>query len=106
MEFKITLQPGNRTFVAEAGETILEAARRNGHELPRGCGDGACRMCVGNVLQGTVDHGRSTWIALPQQDRDAGMALFCCARPMSDLVIERRETSADWDMLDMDSSLF
>lgn len=106
MEFTITLQPGNRTFVAEAGETILEAARRNGHELPRGCGDGACRMCVGNVLQGTVDHGRSTWIALPQEDRDAGMALFCCARPTSDLVIERRETSADWDMLEMDSSPF
>jgi CDP-4-dehydro-6-deoxyglucose reductase len=104
MAFKITLQPGNHTFVAEAGETILEAARRNGHELPRGCNDGACRMCVGDVLHGTVDHGRSTWIALPQEDREAGMALFCCARPMSDLVIERRETSADWDMLEMDSS--
>ena len=106
MGFTITLQPGNHTFTAEEGETILEAARRNGHDLPYGCNDGACSMCKGNVLYGKVDHGKSTEIALPQEDREAGMALFCCAKPMSDLVIERRETSADWNMLDYDSPLF
>ncbi len=105
MGYSITLQPGNHTFIAEEGETILEAARRNGHQLPYGCADGACGMCKGYVLQGTVDHGKSTEIALPPEDREAGMALFCCARPMSDLVIERRESSADWDMLDLDSPL-
>lgn len=104
MGFSITLQPGNHIFTAEEGETILEAANRHGHHLPRGCGDGACGMCKGFVLQGTVDHGKSTEIALPQEDREAGMALFCCARPASDLVIERRETSADWDMLDWDTT--
>ena len=106
MGFRITLQPGNRVYIAEAGETILESARRNGHELPHGCNDGACGMCKGNVLQGTVDHGRSTEIALPPEDREAGMALFCCAIPTSDLVIERRESSADWNTLDYDSPLF
>ena len=105
MRFTITLQPGNHTFIAEAGETILEAARRNGQQLPYGCNDGACGMCKGNVLQGTVDHGKSTEIGLPAEDKEAGMALFCCAKPTSDLVIERRETSADWDMLDYDSPL-
>jgi CDP-4-dehydro-6-deoxyglucose reductase, E3 len=102
MGFNITLQPGNHTFVAEAGETIIEAARRNGHNLPSGCNDGACGMCKGNVLQGTVDHGKATEIGLPEAEREAGMALFCSAKPTSDLVIERRETSADWDMLDWD----
>jgi hypothetical protein len=34
------------------------------------------------------------------------MALFCCARPLSDVVVERRESSADWNMLDYDSPLF
>ncbi len=57
MGFNITLQPGNHTFIAEAGETILEAAGKHGHKLPHGCGDGACGMCKGNVLQGEVDHG-------------------------------------------------
>jgi CDP-4-dehydro-6-deoxyglucose reductase, E3 len=105
MGFNIILQPGNHTFVAEEGETILQAARRNGHDLPFGCNDGACGMCVGHVLYGTVDHGKSTEIALPPEDREAGMALFCCAKPLSDLVIERRETSADWNMLDYDTPL-
>lgn len=102
MKFSITLQPDNRTFIAETGETIIEAAARHGLQLPRGCGDGACGLCKGNVLQGTVDHGKSTEIALPAQDRDAGMALFCCAQPTSDLVIERREMSSSWDMLDLE----
>jgi len=106
MGFNIRLQPGNHTFIAEEGETIHEAARRNGHDLPHGCNDGACSMCKGNLLQGIVDHGKSTEIALPPEDREAGMILLCCASPLSDLVIERRETSADWDMLDVDSPLF
>lgn len=106
MGYNITLLPGNDTFAAEEGETILEAARRNGYDLPFGCNDGACSMCKGNVLSGRVDHGKSTEIALPQEDREAGMALFCCARPLSDVVVERRESAADWNMLDYDSPLF
>ncbi len=102
MGFSITLQPGNHTFIAEADETILEAATKHGHTLPRGCGDGTCGMCKGNVLQGTVDHGKSTEFGLSAEERDAGMALFCCAKPTSDLVIERREMSISWDMLDCD----
>jgi CDP-4-dehydro-6-deoxyglucose reductase len=102
MAFNITLQPGNHTFIAEADETILDAATKHGHNLPRGCGDGACGMCKGNVLQGTVDHDKSSEIGLSAEERDANMALFCCAKPTSDLVVERRETSADWDMLDWD----
>ncbi|MFH0934242.1 MAG: 2Fe-2S iron-sulfur cluster-binding protein [Pseudomonadota bacterium] len=103
MGFSITLLPDNHIFTAEDGETILESAARHGHTLPRGCGDGACGMCKGNLLHGTVDHGKSTEIALPAEDRDAGMVLFCCAKPTSDLVIERREMSSSWDMLDMES---
>lgn len=56
----------------------------------------------GKVLQGKVDHGKSTSIGLPAEERDAGLALFCCARPTSDLVIECRKTSSSWDMLDWD----
>ena len=102
MGFSITLQPDNLTFIAEAGETILEAATKHGHKLPHGCGDGACGLCKGNVLQGTVDHGKSTEIGLCAEEREAGMVLFCSAKPTSDLVIERREMSSSWDMLDWD----
>ena len=105
MGFSITLLPDNCTFTAEAGETILEAAKEHDLKLQQGCGDGACGLCKGNVLQGTVDHGKSTEIALPAEDREAGLALFCCAMPTSDLVIERREASNDWNTLDWDAPM-
>ncbi len=101
MGFRITLQPGNHTFTAEAGETILEAATRHGHNLPRGCGDGACGLCKGSVLKGTVGHGKATELALSAEERAAGVALFCCAKPTSDLVIEPR----DWGMLAWDTPM-
>ncbi|MDE2310244.1 MAG: 2Fe-2S iron-sulfur cluster binding domain-containing protein [Betaproteobacteria bacterium] len=105
MGFSITILPDNYTFAAEARETILEAAKRHGLKLQQGCGDGACGLCKGNVLQGTVDHGKSTIIALPAEEREAGIALFCCAMPTSDLVIERREAISDWNMLDWDAPM-
>ena len=96
MGFNITLQPQNHTFIAEAGETIMEAAKKHGINLPLGCCDGACGLCKGDVLQGTVDHGKSTELALSAEERNASVALFCCAKPTSDLVIKPR----DWSMLD------
>ena len=101
MGFNITLQPGNHIFTAEAGETILEAANKHGIKLPRGCGDGACGLCKGDVLQGAVDHGKATELALSAEERDAGVALFCCAIPKSDLVIQPR----DWSTLDWASPM-
>jgi CDP-4-dehydro-6-deoxyglucose reductase, E3 len=100
MGFSITLQPDNLTFIAEDGETILEAARKHDHKLPHGCCDGCCGLCKGNLLQGTVDHGKASEIALYAEERDAGKLLFCCAIPTSDVIIERLETGSSWDMLD------
>ena len=59
-------------------------------------------MCKGNVLQGTVDHGKSLDFVLSSEERGVGVVLFCCAKPTSDLVIERREMSISWDMLEWD----
>ena len=101
MKFKITLLPDNKTFTAKAGETIMDAAKKHGINLPRGCGDGACGLCKGDVLQGTVDHGKSTELALSAGEREASVALFCCAKPKSDLVIQPR----DWSMMDWSTSM-
>jgi CDP-4-dehydro-6-deoxyglucose reductase len=58
MSHQITVQPSGRQFVAEADETILDAALRQGLTLPYGCKDGACGSCKGKVLAGRVDHGK------------------------------------------------
>ena len=41
MSYQITVQPSGRQFTAEADETLLDAALRQGLTLPYGCKDGA-----------------------------------------------------------------
>ncbi|MFZ2302217.1 MAG: CDP-6-deoxy-delta-3,4-glucoseen reductase [Gallionella sp.] len=98
MTFSITLQPANRSFPIEANETILNAALKHGYALPYSCREGSCGVCKGRVLQGSVDHGNFLGSILSAAERAEGMALFCCATPESDLVIEYRETNPTRDI--------
>jgi CDP-4-dehydro-6-deoxyglucose reductase len=91
MTFQITVQPSGRQFTCEADETILTAAIRANVGLPYGCKNGACGTCRGKVLSGKVTHGAHQEKALPVADEEKGYALFCCAKPHSELVIEARE---------------
>lgn len=95
---QVTIQPSNHAFGVNADETVLEAALREGFTLPYGCRNGACGACKGKVLAGQVDYGNCAESALPSEDRAAGLALFCQARPLGDLVIECREIGAVRDI--------
>lgn len=88
MTFQTTIQPSGYHFPIEEHETILEAALRHGYTLPYSCREGACGVCKGKVMEGQVDHGNHLGSALTDMDKAAGMTLFCCARPKSDLLIE------------------
>jgi len=86
----IRLEPSGQRFAAEPGQTILEAALAAGVTLPYGCRDGACGACKGSILAGGVDHGKSRPDTLSESERESGKALFCCAVPQGDVVIESR----------------
>src|SRR3954469_12242856 len=94
MSFRITIKPSNRTFTAEAGEGVLEAAMRNGITLPYGCRNGACGACKGKILEGEVDYGQYAAHILADFEKKNGYALFCQAKPLTDLTIEAREIGA------------
>ncbi|QDX81869.1 CDP-6-deoxy-delta-3,4-glucoseen reductase [Denitratisoma sp. DHT3] len=94
MAYKITLTPSGHSFDAPADETLLNAADQAGFKLPYGCSAGACGACKAKVVAGEVDHGSSQEHALPADERAAGMALMCCAKPLSDLTVEVREVGA------------
>ncbi|WP_237247597.1 CDP-6-deoxy-delta-3,4-glucoseen reductase [Sideroxyarcus emersonii] len=99
MSFKTTIQPSNHTFPIEKDETILEAALDHGLTLPYSCRNGACGVCKGKVLQGSVDYGKAQSFALTEDEKAAGMALFCCARPLSDLVLESHEVTSEQEIV-------
>ncbi len=98
MSFQITIQPSGHTVTPEADETILEAALREGYTLPYGCRNGACGSCKGKIISGVVDYGDHQDTTLTDEEKAQGLALFCCATPLSDLVIECREVGASKDI--------
>jgi len=96
--YRVTLQPSGHGFSAGAKDTILQSGLDAGFTLPYGCRNGACGACKGKVLDGLVDHGAAQSNALSVADRANGLALFCCATPLSDLVLECREVGAAKDI--------
>jgi len=94
MTFNATIQPSQHKFPINTEQTILEGAQAHGLTLPYSCRNGACGACKGKVLQGTVDHGRSQDV-LSEAEKADGWALFCCAKPQSDIVIECHEVMTD-----------
>ena len=91
MTFKTTILPSKHSFDIKVEETILEAAQAHGYTLPHSCRNGACGVCKGKILQGSVDYGDRQNYSLSDAEKEAGLALFCCAKPKSDLVIESHE---------------
>jgi len=94
----VTVQPAGLAFQVEDGEAVLAAALGQGIVLPYGCKNGACGSCKGKILSGSVDYGTYQKKALTDQERAQGKALFCQARPLSDLVIEARTVGAAKDI--------
>jgi len=97
-KFNVTLQPSGHQFEVEDGEAVLAAALRQGFVLPYGCRNGACGSCKGRIVSGNVDYGVYQKKALPDADKAEGKALFCQAKPLSDLVLEARTIGAAKDI--------
>jgi CDP-4-dehydro-6-deoxyglucose reductase len=94
----ITITPSDHSFPCEADETVLQAAMRADLMIPYGCRNGACGTCKGKIVSGTVDYGPYQKTTLSEDEKLVGLALFCCARPQTDLVIEVREVRRAGDI--------
>lgn len=88
MSYEVTIEPTGDVIEVEDGQTILQAALRQGVWLPFACGHGTCGTCKVQVLEGFVDLGEASTFALMEVERDEGKVLACCCYPESDLVIE------------------
>ena len=95
---RVTLQPSGLQFEVAEGESILAAALRQGYVLPYGCRNGACGSCKGKLVEGQVDYGTYQKKALSDEEKAQGKALFCQAKPLTDLTIEARTIGAAKDI--------
>jgi CDP-4-dehydro-6-deoxyglucose reductase len=94
----VTLQPSGHQFQVEDGEAVLAGALRQGFVLPYGCKNGACGSCKGKILSGAVDYGVYQQKVLTNEEKAQGKALFCQAKPLTDLVLEARTLGAVKDI--------
>lgn len=77
---------------ASGEEYVLDAARRAGLKLPSLCEQGWDIACAARVLEGELDHSDAQ--RYYPEDRAAGFALICVAKPRSDVRLRTHQTEA------------
>lgn len=95
MTHQIKIEGSEVVFSCEHGEAVLDAAARNGIELPYSCRKGVCGNCRGLVLEGQLVPGTAGGSAESGIQAD-NEHLFCHAQAASDLLIRPRS----WQRLD------
>lgn len=85
--YTVHIKPSGYNLIVKAGETVLYAALRQGYQFPHECVAGDCGTCRGQLLEGHVEYDEEYLPGLNDDEREAGYALFCSAKPISDLVI-------------------
>lgn len=86
--YTVRLEPVRVEFEVEEGETILNAAFRQGIALPHGCKEGQCSACKCVQLDGETEMLKYSTFALNESERDSGHILMCRAVAYSDVEIE------------------
>lgn len=95
MSFTITNQQTGSSFKAEGDDTILDAALKSNLVFPYGCRSGVCGACKCQIISGEIEYGPHEDFALTEEEANEGMALICCAKAVSDVVLDSREISAE-----------
>lgn len=85
--FRVTLAKSNKSFDCPADGFVLDAARKAGVRLPSSCAQGLCGTCKTKMVSGQVEMNHKGGIR--QREIDQGLVLICCAKPKSDLVLDR-----------------
>ena len=97
MSYKVTIQNSGECFFAEPGESILNAAKRQGVTLPYGCDNGVCGACIYTIIEGNVEYPGGQPFALFDEDLEAHKGLCCVGHPGSDMMIELEYPDVDFE---------
>lgn len=95
--YKVRFEPvGVEMDVAE-GETVLDAAFRQGISVMHGCKEGQCSSCKSRLIDGEIELLKYSTFALSDAERDSDHILLCKTLAFSDVTIEL--LNYDEDML-------
>ena len=88
MNYRVLWLQTQQSFEVGADESVLDAATRQGVDLPHDCTFGGCGTCRMQVQEGRFAYADGELpLAMSDEEHAQGYALACQARAQSDLVI-------------------
>lgn len=88
MSYQINVLPSATLFNSEENETVLQAALRQGINLPHSCQSGVCGSCRARLISGQIEQGIYDDYVLDNEEKQSGMILLCCSHARSNLQID------------------
>ena len=70
------------------GETVLDAAFRQGISVMHGCKEGQCSSCKSLLVEGDIELLKYSTFALPDYQKDTSHILLCRTLAYSDITVE------------------
>ncbi|SIS84571.1 FAD-binding oxidoreductase [Belliella pelovolcani] len=90
--FKVFLKD-NTSFECESGDTIVNAAMKNGVFLDHSCLSGRCSSCKFKVIKGDSIASENE-ISLSEDDVNKNYILTCVRKPLSDIYLDAEDLSS------------
>jgi propane monooxygenase reductase subunit len=84
----VRFEPVGIEMEVEEGETILDAAFRQGIALMHGCKEGQCSACKSLLVDGDVEMLKYSTFALSDPEKESGHVLLCRTVAYSDIEVE------------------
>ena len=85
---KVRFEPVGIEMDVEEGETVLNAAFRQGIALMHGCKEGQCASCKSRLVSGDIELLKYSTFALPDYERETGAYPLCRTLAYSDIEVE------------------
>ena len=85
---KVRFEPVGIEMEVEEGETVLDAAFRQGISLMHGCKEGQCGSCKSKLIDGDIELLKYSTFALPDYESENAHVLLCRTHAFSDVSFE------------------
>jgi propane monooxygenase reductase subunit len=85
---RVRFEPVGTEMDVIEGETVLDAAFRQGIALMHGCKEGQCSSCKALLLDGDIELLKYSTFALPDYQKETDHVLLCRTLAYSDITVE------------------
>ena len=86
--YKVRFEPVGVEMDVHEGETVLDAAFRQGISVMHGCKEGQCSSCKSLLVDGDIELLKYSTFALSEAERDSDHILLCRTLAFSDITVE------------------